>query len=145
MKSSSSDPPTNTRPASPVYTERACQDCGRVVRMHIRSKRCPECQQAAKRASDRAHAQRRRQGLSRLIGSTDLCQRCGQPYTVTGGLQRYCRSCADLAIAGNDRAVSRDLARRKLSDAAYRDARNARRRERYAQMKHPEQDKEETT
>lgn len=140
MKSSNPD-----RPASPVYTERACQDCGKVILLHIRSKRCPECQLAATRSTDREHKRRMRQGLSRQIGSVDLCQRCGQPYTVNGGLQRYCPACAAQAIADNDRAVSRDLARRRLSDAAYREARNARRRELYAQRNHPEQDKEETT
>lgn len=123
-----SDKIKKTRAPSPVYTERACKDCGRILLLHIKSTRCPVCQRAAKLAADRACKQRQRQGLTRRIGSVDLCQSCGQPYTVSGGLQRYCKACAAQAVADNDRATSRDLARRKLSDAAYRDARNANRR-----------------
>lgn len=116
------------RPQSSVYTERACQDCGKVIMMHIKSKRCPECQREAVRRQDREHARKRNCGQARKIGSVDLCQNCGQPYVVNSGLQRYCKSCATWIWKENDREASRQAATEKLSDAGYRNARNAKRR-----------------
>lgn len=116
-------------PPSALYTERACIDCGTILLMHIKSKRCPQCQTAANLKSDRESKRRQYAGVSRKLGSTDLCQRCGQPYVVKSGLQRYCPACASIAAQENDRAKSRDLARERLKDPEYRDARNAKRRD----------------
>lgn len=35
---------------------------------------------------------------ARKIGSTDICQRCGKPYIVKGGLQKYCPECAPVVL-----------------------------------------------
>lgn len=117
------------RPKSPVYTERACQDCGIVMLLHIKSKRCPDCQRKANLTADRECKRREYRGQTRKIGSIDLCQHCGKPYTVNGGLQRYCKSCASWIWKDNDRETSRQVAAEKLSDADYRAARNAKRRD----------------
>lgn len=116
------------RPASPIYTERACQDCGTVLLLHIKSKRCPSCQRAANQRADAAHYRRKRSGVARQIGSVDLCERCGRPYTVMGSLQLYCKDCAPIAYKANDQKTSRELARAKLSDEAYCLEHNARRK-----------------
>lgn len=117
------------RPKCPVYTERACQDCGVVMLLHIKSKRCPDCQREANLAADRECKRRQYRGQTRKIGSIDLCQNCGNPYTVNGGLQRYCKACAEWIYKKHDRETSRQVAAEKLSDAEYRDARNAKRRD----------------
>lgn len=117
------------RPKSPVYTERACRDCGVVMLLHIASKRCPDCQREANLAAGRECQRRRRKEQTRKIGSTDLCQNCGNPYTVNSGLQRYCKACAGWIWKENDRETSRQVAAEKLSDTEYRDARNAKRRD----------------
>lgn len=119
------------RPISPIYRERACMDCGKVMLMHIKSKRCPDCQREATLATGRIYRQRMRRGLTRQIGSVDTCLRCGEPYTVAGGQQKYCKDCAAAAWRENDRAASRASARERLSSLEYRAARNAKRREEY--------------
>lgn len=43
----------------------------------------------------------------RSIGSTAYCERCGQPYTVNSGLQRYCPECAPEAVREAANALSR--------------------------------------
>lgn len=119
------------RPLSPVYSVRPCMDCGKLLRMHIKSKRCPECQRAADRANNLRHLRNVRSGSSRKLGSTDLCARCGQPYVVNSGLQRYCPACAPQAWRDNDRATSRAQALEKLRDPSFCAARNAARRSDY--------------
>lgn len=119
------------RPVSPVYSVRPCMDCGKILRMHIKSKRCPECQRAANRANNLRHLHNVRSGSTRRLGSTDLCERCGNPYVVNSGVQRYCPVCAPQATRDNDRAASRALAAEKLKDASFRAARNEARRSNY--------------
>lgn len=116
------------RPLSPVYTERPCMDCGKVVRMHIKSKRCTACQRLANMAADRESKRRQTAGKTRKIGSLDICQRCGKEYTVTAGSQRYCPACAEAAWKENDREKAKAQMRENLKDEAYREQRNAKRR-----------------
>lgn len=106
-----------------------CPDCGREVYAHIKCKRCPECQREANRRHDQEARQRKRAGKTREIGSIDLCQRCGKPYEVEGGMQRYCKDCAPVAWAENDRAASREWNQKAYADPAKRQERNALRRQ----------------
>lgn len=84
-----------------------CPDCGVEVTVPIKSIRCPACQREANRRHERECKARRRAGRAREIGSIDLCRRCGQPYTVASGTQKYCPVCAPIAVAETDRAASR--------------------------------------
>ena len=84
-----------------------CPDCGREVYVHVKCIRCPDCQRAADSRHDAEHKRRKASGHVRAIGSTDLCERCGKPYTVAGGLQRYCPDCAPIVSAEHRRAASR--------------------------------------
>lgn len=68
---------------------------------------CPECRKARDTETNRAYHIRKRLGGARAIGSTDLCVICGKPYTVEGGLQRYCKECAPAAVKRIDNAQSR--------------------------------------
>ena len=105
-----------------------CPDCGRDVYVHIKSKRCPDCQRIADNRHNQEHRQRAKAGHSRKLGSTDLCERCGKPYVVNAGKQRYCRACASIASAETDRAASREWNREHYSTPEAREERNARRR-----------------
>ncbi len=78
-----------------------CMDCGRAYDGTIKTKRCPACQEEADKRHYAEFLARARMGAQRKIGSTDLCQRCGQPYTVEGSAQRYCKACAPIAMKEN--------------------------------------------
>lgn len=119
---------TSKRPHPLPYHVITCPDCGAVVEVPIKSKRCRPCQDEANRRADRACKERRRLGKTRPIGSTDLCARCGKPYTVNGSLQRYCPICAPIATSENDRAASRAWNKAHYSTPEAHDARNAGRR-----------------
>ena len=75
-----------------------CPDCGKEAQVYTKSYRCPDCQAKADARASAEFKRRKAAGKVRPIGSIDLCQRCGQPYTVQAGLQRYCKSCADTAL-----------------------------------------------
>lgn len=119
---------TSQRTHPSVYKMLTCPDCGRTVRVHIKSKRCRECQAEADRRHDMEHKQRKRAGKSRVLGGYDLCERCGQRYIVESGMQRYCKACAAIATAENDRAASRAWNHTAYSDPAKRDEKNSNRR-----------------
>lgn len=91
-------------------TERACPDCGRTFSALPRQRRCPDCQRAVEAARDR---ERKLLGPARPIGSTDTCARCGKPYVVHGGLQRYCAECGPVARQENAREKARERIRAK--------------------------------
>lgn len=84
--------------------ERICQDCGQPFIGVPRQRRCPRCQAAAEAEWNRAH---KRTGPRRPLGSTDTCERCGAPYVVQSGAQRYCPACGPIALAENERAKKR--------------------------------------
>ena len=92
---------TSKRPKCGVYHDAVCIDCGKPFYGHIKSKRCPECAAVARSRASREYQQRVKAGAVRKLGSTDICQRCGKPYIVEGGLQRYCRVCAPVAVKEN--------------------------------------------
>ena len=77
-----------------LYRSKVCPDCGAEFVGHIKTIRCRECQQAANRKADAEAKRRKAAGKARALGSTDLCQRCGTPYTVESGMQKYCHDCA---------------------------------------------------
>lgn len=72
---------------SDVMRMRACKDCGAEFLGGPRALRCPECR---KKAQKEVAARCKRNGPARKLGSIDYCERCGQPYTVTSGRQKYC-------------------------------------------------------
>lgn len=74
--------------------ELVCPDCGKAFTGHYKCKRCPECAAAA---MARAGSRNNHVSLSaRRIGSTALCERCGRPYIIHSGAQRYCADCSPL-------------------------------------------------
>lgn len=116
------------RPGGPVYYPRTCPDCGQSYQGHIKSVRCPACQAEADRQHNAEYARRKLSGHTRPIGSTDLCERCGQPYTVASGLQRYCPACAPAAVLDNVRAAAASRTRAAYASPEAREEKNAKRR-----------------
>lgn len=112
-----------------VIRERICRACGVHFDGAPRAWYCPECRKERRRAADRLSKRRQAAGTTRKLGSTDLCVRCGAEYTVEGGKQRYCPSCAKDAIAEAIRPAKRIyMAGRKVDAAASKDARRTNRR-----------------
>lgn len=71
-----------------------CVDCGAHYLGYPRSMRCPLCRAEAESKALMEYRERKRAGKARAVGSTDLCEVCGRPYTVAGGMQRMCEDCA---------------------------------------------------
>ena len=107
--------------------EKVCVDCGGHYLGYPRSMRCPSCRAEAEKKALREYRERKRAGKARAIGSTDLCEVCGKPYTVAGGLQRMCEACAE------ERKNARALASYHAGKDAYRGRRSALRAETTAQ------------
>lgn len=95
-----------------VYRNKVCATCGVEFVGYPASKYCPQCREEARRATSRNH---KRTGPARPLGSTDLCQACGQPYTVNAGRQRFCPACAESEVRKNV------LASKRAHAAAHRD------------------------
>lgn len=129
------NPPRRHKADNPVWYDRPCIDCGLVVRMHLKSKRCPACQHAADQAHNAEHLRRRDAGHSRKLGATYPCERCGDPYILNSGLQRYCSTCAPTAVHANINAAKRDARREALADPVNRERRNAKRRSNWRDIK----------
>lgn len=87
-----------------VFRARTCIDCGTSFMGYPKSKRCSACASEMQRSRYRDY---HRNGPKRPLGSTDICQKCGETYIVDGGNQRYCKKCADAAIHENTKASKR--------------------------------------
>lgn len=112
-----------------IYNEKPCMDCGKIVRMHIKSKRCKECQEEENRRNDAAHRRAKARGHTRELGSNDFCTACGKPYIIKSGMQKYCPSCAPAATkAADSQATLAWIQAAYEANPARRDERNAKRR-----------------
>lgn len=70
---------------------RSCTVCGQVFDGTPAAKYCPSCRADKKRERDAGSRGRK----TRALGSTDICVRCGESYTVTGPNQKRCPACAE--------------------------------------------------
>lgn len=93
--------------ASSTIMTRTCRACGATFLGGPRAWYCPECRADRAKASSRESKARAKAGTARKIGSTDICQICGQKYIVNGSLQKYCPDCAKDAVQQIDREQSR--------------------------------------
>lgn len=81
-----------------VVRTRTCITCGVEFPGGPRASYCPECREIRKKQQKREYLERKAAHKIREIGSTDICQSCGNPYTVDGSLQKYCPDCAETVI-----------------------------------------------
>ena len=112
-------------PGGELYITRICQDCRKEYIGHIKSLRCQDCQAEADRRASAESKRRAAYGHTRKLGSTDYCQKCGQPYIVCSGLQRYCKDCAAIATRDNIRAHKRAYNKALYSDPDKREKKNS--------------------
>lgn len=80
---------------TPTIVGKTCKECGRLFNGGPRAWYCPECRRERQLKTKREYNKR---GSVRKIGSTDICERCGEPYVVNAGRQKYCSDCAKTAI-----------------------------------------------
>lgn len=85
---------------------RVCRECGKRFPGGPRAWYCPECRAERQREQASAYKRRKAAGQTRKLGSLDICTVCGKPYTVNGGLQKYCPDCAEEAVREIDRRQS---------------------------------------
>lgn len=88
--------------------DRVCRTCGAEFPGGPRAWYCPGCREQRKKAQAHDYHRRKVAGKSRPIGSEDLCEICGKPYTVNSSRQRYCPECAPAAWAEADRQQGRE-------------------------------------
>lgn len=101
-----------------LYREKVCPDCGVKFVAHIKSYRCKACQDKADRAAEVRAKKRKAEGKSRLLGDTDNCQRCGNPYTVESGAQKFCPACKGAANREHHAKRMREImSRKEVKDA----------------------------
>ncbi len=80
-----------------------CVICGAQFVSSPRAKYCPACRDGVARERAKKYRQK---GPNRKIGSKDICEACGEEYIVTSGAQKYCKKCAEEAMAANDRKAA---------------------------------------
>ncbi|OKP97767.1 hypothetical protein [Paenibacillus sp. P46E] len=76
-----------------MMQDRTCSTCKRVFPGGPSALYCPACRKERQRIYNNEHKRRKRLGLTRELGSSDTCERCGKLYTVQGGNQRFCEEC----------------------------------------------------
>lgn len=73
-----------------MIQNRVCRQCGRSFQGGPRAYYCPSCRDIRRRERDNGL---KKAGPVRPLGSMDICERCGKPYIVMSGLQRFCPAC----------------------------------------------------
>lgn len=121
--------PYEGKPKSGIYIWRICTDCGTKFYGHIKSFRCPTCAREAEMRNMREYHRRKDAGKARPIGSTDICENCGKPYTVNSGRQRYCPECAHMMWRKHQREASIAWNRKAYADTKKHAERNESRRQ----------------
>ncbi len=78
-----------------MYENRICKQCKNKFVGGPNALYCPSCSKKRKSERDRENKRKEIRGLSRKIGSEDICKKCGRKYTVTTGNQIYCKNCGE--------------------------------------------------
>lgn len=103
--------------------DRICRTCGVSFKGGPRAWYCPDCRKERQRERS---AKYRKSTPKRSLGSKDICQNCGEEYTVEGGLQKYCPKCQDIMHKKLDTEQSLEYYRKNKE--IINPARNAKRR-----------------
>lgn len=73
---------------------KVCISCGSPFIGGPRAMYCPDCRYLRQQQQHKEYRERKMRGASRTLGDTDICENCGKPYIIEGGLQRYCPECS---------------------------------------------------
>lgn len=87
-----------------MLQDRTCRQCRASFQGGSQAYYCPSCRTERTRKAYAEHKRRKRQGKTRTLGSIDICERCGKPYTVNAGIQRFCPDCQSIHAIEYDRA-----------------------------------------
>lgn len=77
-----------------MLIKRVCISCGASFEGGPRAWYCLNCRKEREKEAKAKYKERKKAGKARELGSEDLCEICGKPYTVESGQQRYCKDCA---------------------------------------------------
>lgn len=100
------------------YHPRTCKSCGAHFLGGGRASYCPACRAERQKKQKSEYEARKRAGTVRRLGSIDHCAICGKPYTVEGGLQRYCPECAPAAVGTIALEQAREYAKKHFLERA---------------------------
>jgi uncharacterized Zn ribbon protein len=89
-----------------MIQDRTCRECSCSFKGGPRAYYCPSCRLERQRKANRESKARERKGLTRKLGSTDKCERCGKNYTINAALQRFCPDCQPIHALEYDRETS---------------------------------------
>lgn len=89
-----------------MLQDRTCRECSCSFKGGPRAYYCVPCRTERAKLTNAEYRRRKRRGLTRPIGSIDTCERCSEPYTVEGGLQRFCPKCQPIHNAEYDRQTA---------------------------------------
>lgn len=106
-----------------MLLERVCQNSNRTFEGGPNAQYCPECRKERNKEYCKKSVLRKKQGEAREIGKLDLCDRCGRPYTVMSGTQRYCPECTPIGRINAKRRQSMRQTRKKSMPAGALSAR----------------------
>jgi len=95
------------------YMARTCVDCGAYFIGWSNASRCPEYKYQRTLKINKDHRERKRLGLSRIMGSMGTCEMCGRRYVVNSGVQRVCPECQPAFLLLVDRKSGLDYYQRK--------------------------------
>ena len=71
-----------------------CEICGREFQSESnRAKYCIYCRDTAQIRRNKAYTEKKKAGSSVTVGSEQICPICNKSYTVTSGIQKYCKDC----------------------------------------------------
>jgi len=72
---------------------RTCIECGITFEGYKSARLCPECKIHRQTLRNKRHEELLAAGMSRKIGSTVFCERCGKPFVLTTGSKKFCDVC----------------------------------------------------
>lgn len=72
-----------------------CKECGTNFKGGPRACYCPSCREIRKKETLEKHRKNKKTGNTRILGSIDICEQCGEHYMVNAGLQRFCPNCQE--------------------------------------------------
>jgi rubrerythrin len=109
--------------AKPRMIEHTCPTCDAVFIGGHRATYCPACRLERQKESSRRSRAAQRAGTAQKIGSTVICQRCGNPYILSSPNQKYCPVCGPIALREKVLPYKREYARDRSAERAANKAR----------------------
>lgn len=88
--------------------KKICKICGSPIYGGHNKKYCESCLKQVRADQHIKYRAREAAGISRKLGSTDICGLCGNPYSVSSSRQRYCQKCSSISPRPSRRVLPDD-------------------------------------